>query len=439
MPALNYRIFRNSVFIFFCLFGRQHLAQDIPFYTVPDSTAFGQYNALPIEIRKNFTENPSLTEENSAPAPKSSENFWLPLQINSGEFERFDCVATLKIDLAAIHKQFGLDNPGPMRLVEVSAAGEIIDPAVAFQFEKNTKNFADSLLFFIRGFTPAQTTRYFRLYYNTQLPPVAPLVSLEKLPEYGGQPTFKITTPNATWFYHQTGAGFASLLDADGNDWISYQPEGGPAGNYRGIPNLAYDGPGEFHPGAGVGNQMSQIIHQGPLKISIYSESKDQKWACVWDIFPAYATLTLLKKGENPYWVLYEGTPGGKLEVDSDFWVNSAGERFSVSQNWVGDLPDPEWVYFGDPRLRRVLWLLPREDDDVSDQFWQMQQEMVVFGLGREYRCCEKYLTRAPARWTFGFAECNDFTEIKKMIESVHQPLETTVGTARRVNRNHPD
>lgn len=401
----------------------------------PDIVGLRKYNQPPIEIWENLAANPDRREAISSPAPVVPGEYFLPLVVHSGDFARFDRVATLDVDLAAIQKQLDLKkriDPDKMRLVEVNAAGEIIDPAVTFQFEKGTTDLAGSLFFLASGYTPSQTTRHFQLYFATQAPALTSLVSLEKLAEYAGQPTFKITTPHGCWFYHQTGAGFASLVDVDGNDWIGYRPEGGPTGNYRGIPNLAYDGPGEFHPGPGAGNLVSKIVHQGPLKISIYSESRDKKWACIWDIFPAYATLTLLKKGENPYWVLYEGTPGGKLDVTGDFWVNSAGDRFSVSLDWVGDLPDPEWVYFGDSRLGRVLWLLPHGDDDATDQFWQMHQEMVVFGLGREYRCCDKYLTRAPARWTFGFAENNDFTEIKKRIESVHQPFDVQVGAPRQ-------
>lgn len=57
-----------------------------------------------------------------------------------------------------------------------------------------------------------------------------------------------------TYHYNKLGAGFASLTDRNGKDWITWKPRsaGGPGENnvYRGIPNL---GPC-CHPGYGVDN-----------------------------------------------------------------------------------------------------------------------------------------------------------------------------------------
>ena len=64
----------------------------------------------------------------------------------------------------------------------------------------------------------------------------------------------------------------ASLIDSDGKDWISYKPEGGPEGSYRGIPNIALAG---FHPGPGEKNKMSRIVATGPLRAEVRSETED--------------------------------------------------------------------------------------------------------------------------------------------------------------------
>ena len=42
-----------------------------------------------------------------------------------------------------------------------------------------------------------------------------------------GQATFRIDTAQATYQYQKTAAGFSSLLDSDGNDWISFNPTAG--------------------------------------------------------------------------------------------------------------------------------------------------------------------------------------------------------------------
>ena len=53
-----------------------------------------------------------------------------------------------------------------------------------------------------------------------------------------GQESFEIRTDRATYLYQKAGCAFSSLIDRDGNDWISYKPKGGHKGHYRGIPNM---------------------------------------------------------------------------------------------------------------------------------------------------------------------------------------------------------
>ena len=90
-------------------------------------------------------------------------------------------------------------------------------------------------------------------------------VQITNLPDYQGQPSYKIQTPSATWIYHKQGAGFASLLDPDGNDWIGYRPGGRAAGEFRGIPNLIHPGAG-MHPG---GELCSSEVGGQPHRIHV--------------------------------------------------------------------------------------------------------------------------------------------------------------------------
>ena len=200
----------------------------------------------------------------------------------------------------------------------------------------------------------------------------------------------RITTTNRV-------AGFASLDDVNGNDWIGYHPTpgSGSAGEYRGIPNLGAVG----HPG--YVNSSSTLVSQGPLKATIQSQSTDGAWRFMWEIYPNYATMTLQQAGGN-YWLLYEGTPGGTFEPASDSWTRSSGETLLCSQNWTGDMANPEWVYFRDGARDRYLFMAHHEDDALEDQYWQMENNMTVFGFGRQYPCCDKYLTAVPAHLTIG-------------------------------------
>ena len=63
---------------------------------------------------------------------------------------------------------------------------------------------------------------------------------------------FKVETPTATYLYGKRGAGFASILDKDGRDWVSYRPGGEARGEYRGLPKCGQ--PTKFfHCGYGYG------------------------------------------------------------------------------------------------------------------------------------------------------------------------------------------
>jgi len=85
-------------------------------------------------------------------------------------------------------------------------------------------------------------------------------ITVEELAGYQGQASLRIVALAATYVYHKQGAGFASLVDPDGRDWISYRSQGGSDGQYRGIPNLIHP-EGGFHPGSTKRNPL----HPRPL------------------------------------------------------------------------------------------------------------------------------------------------------------------------------
>ena len=295
-------------------------------------------------------------------------------------------------------------------VVEVDAEG-VVDDAVPFQFDA-----PGDLTLLLTGTTSADATRYYHVYFSETCrrrgPRSAPaceehIVFTDDV-EHEGQASYKIETPGGTYLYHKRGAGFASLFDADGNDWISFHPWGGSDGRYRGIPNVVYP-EGYFHPG-GM-DCTSRIVSAGPLKVTIASESNDGGWACRWDIFPRYATLTVLKVA-HPYWFLYEGTPGGALDEAGDFIVRSDGTRTPASERWDGAIPAPEWLYFGASNTSRVLYFVHHEPDDAVDSYWPMEHNMTVFGFGR--LGLEKFMTAVPAHFTVGFAETGDFDDVAR-------------------------
>ena len=166
---------------------------------------------------------------------------------------------------------------------------------------------------------------------------------------FGDMDCFKIETPTATYFYGKRGAGFASILDRDGHDWISYRPGGKALGEYRGLPKCGQ--PTKlFHCGYGYGQYTndnwftSRIAERTAYHVRIHSETRTHDSACSWDFFPTHASLTLLRIGQPNYWFLYEGTPGGKLDADKDFVIRPNGKKTTLDQPWSEAVT---WVCFG--------------------------------------------------------------------------------------------
>lgn len=278
----------------------------------------------------------------------------------------------------------------------------------------------------LTGTTAASAARHYEVYFDTAgagLPPAcfaAQVLATDGV-WHEGQSSIRVETPIGAWYYHKQGAGFASLDDVEGRDWIGYHPGGGASGEYRGIPNG-----GPFHPG--YTDCTSALESNGPLRARIRSVSNDGQWESTWDIYPRFATLTVLRIAE-PYWILYEGTPYGALEKERDFVARSSGEVTSVSVSWFGDISAPEWIYFGDTATQRILYLAHHSDDDASDQFWHMQAQMTVFGFGRQYQCCDAYLTAVPDRFTVGLGEVAGFAPAEQLIESTWRGLTVEQGS----------
>ena len=380
---------------------------------------------------------------------KGDFKYRLPLVVGEDAYPRFDKPVELMMNFTEILKSLQVDKPfdfSSIRVVEVNEAGKTIDESVVFQFDKTENydartNAAGELVFIMAGNTPAKTKRHFHILFGEEggyyVAPVFPKqVTFDDFIKHGGFSSFKIGSQGATYYYHKQGSGFTSMIDVENHDWISFQPGGGPKGEYRGIPNIA---PANFHPGDGENNKVSRILSLGPIRVKILSETKDEKWGCTWSIYPNYATMTLFKKGDVPYWILYEGTPGGEFTPD-DFGVNSKGEKFAtdehtIDRKWNGDLPAPEWVYFGDPNLNRVLYLAHHEYSDVIDEYWHFGAGgMTVFGFGRGPREeAWQRLTEVPTHLTIGFAESKDFKQVAQVINSAYQKIDFQVGKAQKI------
>ena len=411
----------------------------------------GNANPAMLTVRSNKTVTAVFTQTAIGGWWNNGWTYRVPIQVNPGGTEHYTKPAEVSLNFTTFLTtlgQGGTFDPNSLRVVEVNSQGVVLDQNLDFQFDpasnyNATTNAAGKLIFVLDGTTPASTIRYFHVYFDTTnhgpfIPlTVSPQVTVTTVAGHEGQDSFKIQTEIATYYYHKQGAGFASLDDRDGVDWISYHPTGDSAGRFRGIPNMN----DYVHPGSTQGT--STIQSQGPLKTVIYSQviTGTQTWQLTWTMYPRYATMELAQAGTD-YWFLYEGTPFGELNKTRDYFVLSDGITRTVGNSfavtWNGDIAAPEWAYFGDSVVNRALFVAHHEDDNQIDTFWQMQNNMTVFGLGRDgtdaCNPCNPLLNQTPAHYTIGLVDSVDMAQ--SLLTSAFRDVAATAGAPQMIPAN---
>ena len=243
-----------------------------------------------------------------------------------------------------------------------------------------------------------------------------PSVTVTDGVEHEQQESIRIATPMATWYYHKAGAGFASLEDRQGRDWIGYHPGNRAAGEFRGIPNLVYP-EGYFHPGGA--ECTTEIIQAEPDRALLESQAEGGKWRVQWEITASAAHLTILAAAKE-YWFLYEGTPGGQIDEDSDTCLLSDGRTISAGQSWDTRLAAPRWVAFRDGESEMAICFIHQDDDSDADSYRPMEHNMTVFGFGRLKLVSS--LRKTPARFTVALVDAMDEASLRRTIGELHEP-----------------
>jgi hypothetical protein len=382
----------------------------------------------------SFAISDVLAQDGSRLWADSHRSYRVSLTVDVGQYERAEKPAAVYLNFTSLLKNIGRTGTvidDSLRVVELNVDGQVIDDSVPFQYDAETPN-AGNLILILTGQTAAGAQRDYDVYFDTTgsfMPAdIDAQIQLTGDMMDEGQASYRITTVNVTYYYQKEAGGFSSLLDSEGNDWISFHPWGGSDGIYRGIPNMVHPD-NIFHPGHK--NCSSSILHSGPLKVTIHTISNNGLWECIWEIYPYYARMTLVSKADKNYWFLYEGTPGGQLDLTTDYSVRSNGIRLPVQESWrQQDIPEPEWVYFEDSLLDRFIYLVHEEDDSLSDDFWQMQSNMTVLGFGRTQNVSDKQLSDVPAHFTIGLADGADLSHASKIIEGAYRGVTVTAGGA---------
>jgi hypothetical protein len=230
---------------------------------------------------------------------------------------------------------------------------------------------------------------------------------------FGDLDCFRIETPTATYLYGKRGAGFASILDPQGRDWIGYHHGGKATGEYRGMPKSA----GAYFQcdyGFGKGQTnlfTSTVTLRETGHARIHSETQQGDGACDWDFYPDHATQTLQKVPGEKFWFTYEGAPGGNFDLAEDFTIRPGNRRAPLGEAWTGAVP---WIMVGAKESPHGLLLVNHQPGSPVDSYtpypYQLNEknpahQMTVVAFGRsDWRDADRkhkaQFTRLPARFS---------------------------------------
>jgi uncharacterized repeat protein (TIGR02543 family) len=339
-----------------------------------------------------------------------------------------------------------------LRVVEVNAQAQIINTNLPHQFDRAanfnaTTNAAGTLTFIMPGTTPANSGRTFHLYFDVATKGIAPLnvtpqVSVTPGIDAAGQTGHRIVTALATYEYQDGAGAFSSIRDIGGNDWIAYNTAPGHDGAFRGLPNLITNVGGTgvegFRPG--VNNSTTTLVSEGPLKVTLRTVTNDNGWEALWEFFPTYARMTLLKAGGS-YWFTYAGPPGGTLDSNDRVGFPPSGSLAQFGNSWAGsDLIGEEWAYVanrGGNGFFRSLFLAHHNDDTVPDQYTRVTSTSATayFRFGRTSGGTPG-MSAVPAQFTIGMVETDVFATVAQQTRSAYRDL--TVQTLLPQSRTAP-
>lgn len=222
-------------------------------------------------------------------------------------------------------------------------------------------------------------------------PEVTPIVLFDR-------PHHAVRTGSVTWVYDDAGGGFTRLIDADGHDWIGFQPEplaefpAAAAAGYRGLGNLVHSGAdgGVGHPGF----DRCTTTFEPPA--TLRTRSRDGKWEFTWSFGDDQVAFTMVRAPTGRrWWFLYEGNPHGRFEPTAHAWGEPGGaprtERPAISDQLRVPL---RAAWFGHRESRFRLHLEHETEAPLTANLWWMGAEargqwresrdgMLVFGFGR--------------------------------------------------------
>jgi Calx-beta domain len=412
-----------------------------------------------------------IADNDAAPAQnwwKTAWHYRTSITVGANGFARSDEPVDHSINFTDVLSSLGASgsfNPNSIRVVETNGAGtKILDSNVAFQFDQDS-NFnaatqaSGDLVFVVKGATASNKARRYDVYFDTSskitAATIASQVTTTDNVTDAGMAAVEIQTLTATYFLQKANGGFSSILDTDGNDWLSYDPNTANAGGqFRGTPNAVFPG-GGLH--AGFSDGTTTILSSGPLKTTIESTVSVDKaiagspftYKMKYEIYGTFVRATM-EQADNSYWFLYEGTPGGMVNSD-DSVVRSDGTVTDINTTWndndgLGNGADAtasggnEWAYFADSAVGKYIYFAHDTTDNLKDSYLLLNDsgEMTVFGFGRDNDVSDpnrEVMTAQNNSFTFGIADGGqNFATDGATINGEYHDLAVTQGAAAQLN-----
>ncbi len=385
----------------------------------------------------------------------SSAQWWdadwgyrMPVTLSSPTSVADSATVEFGLDFTSALDELSVSNafdPDSIRVVEVNGSGVVTNANVVFQFDEAPGFDADTyavgtVVVQLNGPIAPASARTLHVYFDTVNAAIAaatfPSQVAVSATVDAGMAAFRITTPGSSWFLQPANGGLSSLLDVANQDWLSYSPtSAGAGGAYRGMPNSVFP-EGYSHPG--FTGATTTELSSGPLKASFRSVTADG-WRYRWDFFSTH-TVMVWEQTPRAYWFLYEGTPGGQIDLSTDRVIFSDGINIPLTGSRTGDLPGPEWVGFADTVRHRSLFVRNLAEDPSSEEYWLMDQKMTVFGFGRLSSKTKgvpsgtfRPMLTGPQAFVIGLTEGDSFSTIQSAVNAAStRPATTVVALDRR-------
>lgn len=238
--------------------------------------------------------------------------------------------------------------------------------------------------------------------------------------KYIGTPHFKISTTKATYYLEKQNGGFSSIVDEHGTDWVQFHKSdtilgaAGAAADFRGLPNMVYQGEqnGVGHPG--FEQCVSEQINDTMIRVT----SNSRNYVFTYSFSPEFVLMKIENADTSrKYWVLYEGPIAGKFNPKSHLVFTNEGfhpEKPSI----YGDTPingNFKWMSFGDKNYDKMFYVEHVTPDTLIDIVYYMGSSgpelgnespdgMVVMGFGRDPQT-NPQMNQTPNTFKFGFID----------------------------------